>query len=86
VHGHVGAGDGDRPPVRLFGEGDGLGCALEGSAPAHTDAVDLGEDEDAIVQRGSVAILLEGEGVEVVASLEARNPAFSPCWIRRKNA
>jgi hypothetical protein len=40
----------------------------------HADAPDRGEDQDAVLQRGAVAILLEGEGVIAVAPLEAREP------------
>jgi hypothetical protein len=42
-----------------------------GAGPTHGDAPDLGHDEQAVVQPGAVAILLEGEGVIAGAALEA---------------
>jgi hypothetical protein len=42
----------------------------------HADTPNLRQDQEPVVQSRPVAILLEGEGVEAVAPLEAREACF----------
>ncbi len=70
--GHLGTGKRDIPAIRLFAERDRLGRALQGAGPAHRDASELGEDEEPVIEAGTVAILLVGERVVAAAPLEAR--------------
>ena len=48
---HIGAREADIPAVRFPADRDGLGRALQRAGPAHGNAPDLGEDQEAIVQR-----------------------------------
>jgi hypothetical protein len=40
----------------------------------HTDTANLRQDQEAVIQPGAVAVLLEGERAEAIASLEAGEP------------
>ena len=53
-----------------------LGRALNGTRPMDPNAHDLGENEDAVVYGGAIAILLEGEGVISIYALETRESSF----------
>src|SRR5216683_3207165 len=71
LDGHVRTRERDVPAVRFPADRDGLGCALNGTGPMDTDAPNLRQGEEAIIQPGAIAVLLEGEAVEAVAALEA---------------
>ena len=88
LRGHLGARAGAVPAIRLTRAGEGLGGAHTGTAPAHRTAAHLGQDHVPIIQVGAVAVLLIGEGMVAVASLEAREARFlpSPVTTRRKHA
>ena len=70
LYGHVRAGESHMPTVSLMRDRDGLGHALNRARPMHADAPNLGEDEEAVVKPRTIAVLLEGEGVDAVAALE----------------
>src|SRR5262249_28260139 len=70
VYGHLSTGKADVPAIRLVGDGDGLGGALQRTTPAHPDAPNLGEHQEAIVQRRPIAKLLVGEAAVAVRPLE----------------
>src|SRR5262249_52630836 len=67
---HFGAREADVPAVRLLRDRNSLDVALNRAGPAHRDAPDLRQDQEAVVQGGAVAILLVGEAVVAVAALE----------------
>src|SRR5262249_36561909 len=69
-------GAADVPAVGLTREGDGLGRAPKGTGPAHHNAANLGQDQVPLLQLGAVAVLLIGERVVAMASLEAWEPRF----------
>jgi hypothetical protein len=71
-----GAGDRHIPAVGLARDRDGLGDALKRAAPVHIDAPATREHQEASVESGPVAILLEGERVEAVSALETRETSF----------
>ncbi len=68
--GHLRTGAAGVPAVGFTREGDGLGGPCEGTTPAHRQPTELGEDQEAILQRGAVADLFVGEGVGARAALE----------------
>jgi len=70
-HRHVGTGDADVPSVGLFADRDGFGRALKRARPAHSDAPNLGQDQEPVIQCRSVAELLIGETVVAICPLEA---------------
>ena len=53
-----------------------LGVPSTGRDQRTRDTPDLRQDQETIVQRRAVAILLEGEGVEAIAALVARKACF----------
>ena len=72
LYGKIGARDGDVPAIRFMADRDGLGCARQRARPAHGAAPDLGQDEHAVIQPGTVAVLLEGEGMGAIAPRATR--------------
>src|SRR5258706_15931014 len=63
-----------------------LDAALHWPGPAHGEAPNLAQDEIAVIQLSTVAILLVGEGVVAVRPWKRGKPGFSPLARRRKNA
>ncbi len=68
--GHLGTREADVPPIRLLGDGDGLGSPVERPGPADSKAPDRAEDQLPILQAGASAELVVGEGVVAVLALE----------------
>ena len=85
MHGNIGAGEAHIPAVRFPADRDRLGRALQRARPAHRDTANLGEDQEAVVERRAVAELLEGERVVTGrAPWKRGKPAFSPACIATK--
>src|SRR5260221_14289747 len=87
--GHLRAGEGGVPPIRLLGDGDRLGGAFYGTVQSEGDTANLGEAEHPAVQDGAVPVFREREGVVAVSPGEAGkrgNPGVSPFLTRRKKA
>ena len=76
---HINTGEADIPAIGFPAERDSLGRALQGARPAHGDAPNLGQDQEAIVERRAIAELLVGEGV--IAS-RVPGSAGSPLSLR----
>jgi hypothetical protein len=70
--GHLGARERDIPAVRFPADRDRFGGPLDGTRPAHRDAPDRGEHQEAVVESGTVAKCLVGEAVETNMPLETR--------------
>ncbi len=75
---HIDAGAHDVPAVGFLAHRDRLGRAVHWPGPAHGEAPDLAQDEIAVIQPGTVAIFLVGEGVGAVRPLEAREAWLFP--------
>src|SRR5215469_16050256 len=69
---HPGAGEAAVPAISFLRDGDRLDGAEQGTTPADGDPSDFGENQAAVIKRGSIAELFVGEAVVAVASLEAR--------------
>ncbi len=83
---HLGTGEHHIPPIRFFGERDGLGRAFQRTGPAHGDTANLAENQKAIIQPCAVAVFLVGEGVVTVTSLKTRVAWLLTTFTRRKKA
>src|SRR5262249_52242856 len=68
---HTRTGEAGVPAVRLTADRHRLGCALQRTRPADGDPADLGQDQEAIVERGTVAELLVGETGVAMHTLKA---------------
>jgi hypothetical protein len=68
-------GDAGVPAIGLARDGDGLRCAPYWVGPAHCNPPDLRQDQEAVVEGGTVAKLRGGEAVVAALPLEA--------WVAR---
>jgi ABC-type lipopolysaccharide export system ATPase subunit len=71
LHGYVGTGKTHIPTIRFPSDGDGLRCSLQWARPTNGNAPDLGQDKEAVIQRGPIAELLVGEAVVAICGVEA---------------
>src|SRR5215467_917194 len=69
---HRGTREGGVPAIRFPANRHRLWRARDGVGPPHRDTPDLGQDQDAVVERGTVTELLVGERVVAVCAVEAR--------------
>src|SRR6478736_5473603 len=67
LYGDVRAGDACVPAVRLFGDRGRLRPAFQGTRPAHGDAPDLGEDQEAVVYARAAVVSHLWKGERIVA-------------------
>jgi hypothetical protein len=72
VQWRISAGEADVPADRFPAERHGLDRSLQWAGPLRRDAPNLGENQEAVVQRRPIAELLGGERVVAMCSLKAR--------------
>jgi hypothetical protein len=72
LYGYISAREADIPAIRFPADRHRLRLAFNRSGPANDNPPDLGEDQDAVLQRGAVATLLIGEAVVVIRARKAR--------------
>src|SRR5258706_14645876 len=75
---HIGTGEHDVPAVGFLAHRDRFGRAVHWPRPTHGEAPNLAQDEIAVIQLDTVAILLVGETVVAVAPLKARETWLFP--------